>query len=209
MILHSSFDDQEAIISIDPNLKYGIMVSGGLDSAILLYCAVKSAVDAGHELKITPFTIELTEGRTEEFANAVIAWVNEKLNVSLPMTTPVGDMNVFHRARTAVAFTDICTRFPEINMIIQGTNQNPPHPFHHPGAPDRVRKSMHPKLILPFIHLNKAHLVDFMFQLQIDELSNITHSCTEQKVGRCQSCFQDTERAWAYSRLNRTDTGTQ
>lgn len=208
MILNSSFDDQQAIIEIDPHIKYGILLSGGLDSAILLYCAVKESVDAGIPLLIQPFTIELTDGTTEKFVSDVIAYVNKKLNVNIPSSIIVGTKDVHHRERTPVAFRDIVTRFPEVDVILQGTNQNPPMPFYHSGAPNRVKNSSTPKNELPFIHLNKAHLVDFMFQLQIDELSNITHSCTEQKVGRCQACFQDAERAWAFHLLNRTDTGT-
>jgi hypothetical protein len=175
----------------------------------LLYCAAKDAVDKGIPVQIQPFTIELTGGETMKFVSEVIAYVNAKLDVQIPPAIEVGTQFVYHQRRTQEAFKDIMTRFPEIDMVLQGTNQNPPRPFYHVNAPDRVHASGHPKNELPFIRLNKAHLVDFMFQLEIDGLANITHSCTEQKVDRCQTCFQDLERAWAFSQLNRMDTGTR
>jgi 7-cyano-7-deazaguanine synthase in queuosine biosynthesis len=54
----------------------------------------------------------------------------------------------------------------------------------------------------------KDEIIQIMFDEQQEELMNITHSCTEQKNGRCGKCWQCTERAWAFDKLGKTDTGT-
>jgi 7-cyano-7-deazaguanine synthase in queuosine biosynthesis len=89
-----------------------------------------------------------------------------------------------------------------------GINQNPPELDSLPGAPDRDKKSNDPKIIFPFVDMYKDQILQLMYENDQEDLIDITHSCTEQQVGRCNRCWQCQERAWAFRRHNKQDTGT-
>jgi len=55
--------------------------------------------------------------------------------------------------------------------------------------------------------LYKHNILEFMYAGNQEDLIDITHSCTEQQIGRCNKCWQCTERAWAFKQLDKTDTG--
>lgn len=59
----------------------------------------------------------------------------------------------------------------------------------------------------PLSNLNKSHTVDLVNQLGLTDLYNITHSCSEQPTGRCNTCNRCRERQWAFDSLALTDTG--
>jgi 7-cyano-7-deazaguanine synthase in queuosine biosynthesis len=88
-----------------------------------------------------------------------------------------------------------------------GINQNPPELEKLAGAPLRNQKSDNPKILFPFVDLYKDAILKIMIDEEQLDLVDITHSCTEQQVGRCNRCWQCTERAWAFSKINVADTG--
>jgi 7-cyano-7-deazaguanine synthase in queuosine biosynthesis len=60
---------------------------------------------------------------------------------------------------------------------------------------------------MPFVKMYKDEILKIVFDNDQEELLKITHSCTEQKTGRCSQCFQCNERAWAFRQLDKTDPG--
>jgi 7-cyano-7-deazaguanine synthase in queuosine biosynthesis len=62
-------------------------------------------------------------------------------------------------------------------------------------------------LFFPFNHTKKSHTIDIMFQLGVEEISNLSHSCTETMTGRCKQCYHCKERAWAFEAMDKVDTG--
>lgn len=181
--------------------RYGILLSGGLDSAILLYLLVS----VNPEIKIQPFTIAKTDG-AYMYADPIIDHFNKKFNLSIPKTIIVGDPTVHHRQQSTTAVKDIFEKFP-VDYLYIGINQNPPELANLPGAPQRATKSPDPKISFPFVELYKHNILEFMYNAQQEDLIDITHSCTEQQHGRCNVCWQCTERAWAFKQLDKIDTG--
>ena len=91
------------------------------------------------------------------------------------------------------------------------TNQNPTYDFDYSQYPEgsypaRVKTSPHPKIVMPFIKLYKNEILKLVFDHGQEELLKLTHSCTEQKTGRCGRCFQCNERAWAFRQLDKLDS---
>lgn len=188
-------------IEIIGNKKYGILLSGGIDSAILLYLILKQ----NRNLRIQPFTIPKYDGSIR-YALDVIHYMNNKFNIRIPDTIPVGNPDVHHTIQSKTAYFDIIVHYPEIDYIFMGTNQNPPEIL--PGlAPDRVKKSLVEPLILPFIDLYKTDILNLMYENNIEYLSEITHTCTEQLVGRCNICWQCNERKWSFDKIGKIDYG--
>jgi hypothetical protein len=188
-------------LNLDPNKSYGIMLSGGLDSAILLYLLINQ----DPTIKIQPFTINKTDGASK-YANPLIDHFNKKFSLSIPKTIYVGNPAVHHRSQSTTAVIDIFNNFP-VDQLFIGINQNPPELTNLPGAPQRDKKSKDPRIIFPFVDLYKTDIIKIMIEHGQEDLMGITHSCTEQKDGRCNQCWQCTERAWAFKKLAKEDIG--
>lgn len=202
ILYKSSFDDKQIEIDIDDSKKHGMLVSGGLDSAILLYLFIKNYPTL--DLKI--FTIPKYDGAKIHSAN-VVDHFNKKFNINLPSPIIVGDPTVHHRAQSMTAVKDIFENY-DIDHLHIGINKNPEELNHLPGAPKRSAESADPKIVFPFYNLLKTHIVDILYQTGQDDLIGITHSCTEVDSGRCNKCWQCTERSWAFNQLDKIDYGT-
>lgn len=186
---------------IDLNKKYGIMLSGGLDSAVLFYLLIQEEP----KIQLQPFTINKSDGAAR-YANPIIEHFNKKFNLNIPNTIYVGDPTVHHRSQSKTAVIDIFANHPVDHLFI-GINQNPPELDHLPGAPLRDKRSTDPRIIFPFVDMYKTDIIDLMFKHNQEDLIYITHSCTEQSVGRCNKCWQCTERYWSFSKLGQEDNG--
>lgn len=191
---------------VKPNVKYGVLLSGGLDSAVLLCLMIKDGLTQGFIPDIKLFTIPKHDG-AELYIQDIIFFISKRFAISLPNTILVGNPNVYHRIQSSTAILDILKNYPDVDYIVLGTNQNPPVELKG-TAPDRVTSSNHLKILLPFIDLYKSDIVSLMYQEELTGLIGITHSCTEQKIGRCNKCWQCNERAWAFNQLNKIDIGT-
>jgi len=187
-------------LKIDENKKYGLMLSGGIDSAILLACLLKENA----KINLQCFTIPKHDGAAL-YANNIIHFLNQKFFAKIPDTIFVGDPNVFHRLQSGVAIREIFERF-EIDFLFNALNRVPEE-LMGPSAPLRNKKSDHPKLLLPFIDYLKTDILQLAFDMEWEDLFQITHSCTEEKLVRCNKCWQCNERAWAFNKLNKIDTG--
>jgi 7-cyano-7-deazaguanine synthase in queuosine biosynthesis len=198
----SRLDDKEIQIdSPERDKRYAIMLSGGLDSAVLLYLLYHRGYT---DLQV--FTIDKADGSTT-YASRVVQHFNKKFAIKLPNPVTVGDPNAHHSLQSRTALTDIFTNY-EVDILFNALNKNPPELNELPSAPVRAT-SAPPRVALPFVDLYKTHIIDLMFELEQEDLLNVTHSCTEQPVGRCGKCWQCGERAWAFQQLGKTDTGTQ
>lgn len=197
----SRIDGSELLLDIDPNKKYGILLSGGLDSAVLLYLIIREFP----RIDLQPFTIPKKDGAIL-YADPIISHINNKFNLKIPKTIAVGDPTVHHRKQNKSAVIDIFQKH-SVDFLFIAINQNPPELTDLPGAPIRTKRVRDSRIILPFVDLIKTHIVDLMFEYSQEDLMAITHSCTEQPVGRCSQCWQCSERAWAFSSLNKIDNG--
>lgn len=189
------------LINTQSNKRYGLLLSGGIDSAVLLYLLVKS----NPSINLQPFTIPKTDG-AYLYADPIINHINQKFSLTIPNTTQVGNPTVHHRLQSTTAIQDIFKKYP-VDYLFIGINQNPPELNLLPGAPKRDTKSNDPRIVFPFVNLYKHNILEFMYSNNQTDLVDLTHSCTEQQYGRCNKCWQCTERAWAFKQLDKLDTG--
>jgi hypothetical protein len=190
------------MLSIDYTKKYGIMISGGLDSAILL----GTILSRFPEINIQPYSIPKSDCSHLHVPN-IIKYLNEKFGANVPNSILVGDPTVHHREQSRTAIIDIFDDYP-VDFLFNAIHQNPPELNHLPGAPNRDKGSANPKILLPFVSLLKDDILRIMMNNDLLELATITHSCTEQSSGRCNVCWQCTERSWAFNSIGITDPGT-
>lgn len=177
------------------------MLSGGLDSAILL----ASILLENKDIEIQPFTIPKTDGAIL-YADPVIKYINSKFRTNIPNTIKVGDPTVHHRQQSKTAVREIFEKH-KIDKLFIAINQNPEELNSLPGAPKRDTKSDDPRILFPFVNLLKTDIVKLAVENNLTDLFDITHSCTEQQIGRCGICWQCTERSWTFDKLSLSDTG--
>lgn len=187
--------------NLDQNSRYGIMLSGGLDSAILLGLLLLE----NKNISIQPFTIPKADGAIL-YADPVIAYINSTFETSIPNTIKVGNPNVHHRQQSKTAVKEIFENY-NIDRLFIAINRNPDELNEIPGAPRRDTRSDNFKVIFPFVDLLKTDIIMLAIENNLVELFDITHSCTEQQQGRCEKCWQCTERAWAFSKIEKKDSG--
>jgi 7-cyano-7-deazaguanine synthase in queuosine biosynthesis len=194
-------------MKLQSNINYGIMLSGGLDSAVLMYLILKE----NKNINIQSFSIPKHDG-SHMFVDRILEYFKAQFNIDIPNTILVGDPNVHHAQQSTRAVEQIFKQYPTIEFVYFATNQNPQHefdysPYPEGSYPNRVKVSPHPKILMPFIEMYKDEILKIVFDNNQEELLQLTHSCTEQKTGRCGQCFQCNERAWAFRQLDRTDPG--
>jgi hypothetical protein len=181
--------------------RYGFLLSGGLDSAVLLGLMLQELP----HISIQPFTIPKTDGAAL-YVQPILDFFNKRFNTLLPNTIHVGDPTVHHRSQSRTAVEEIWKKH-DVDFLYNAVNQNPPILNNDPYAPQRDTKSSNPKIVLPFVSLLKDDVLKLMYENGLEELVDMTHSCTEWKVGRCGKCWQCRERQWAFDEIGKIDTG--
>ena len=209
MKIQSRIDQSEITVNVKEHSKYGIMLSGGIDSAVLLYLLLLDAKEKNFKLDIQPFSM-IKHDHSYQYADKIIEYFSQQFDVFIPDTILVGNPDIHHRMQSTIATGEVFARHPEIHVLFNGINQNPPQPWGNPEWEYPARP--HPgytvkKMEFPFLHLYKTHIVDLMFEYGQEALMDLTHTCTESIDTRCGVCFQCSERAWAFRSLGKTDTG--
>ena len=191
----------------------GLLVSGGLDSAILLYALHKVNPYAEIKTYCVPRTVD--DAKTHSFA--VHEKVSELLGKSLSMPTLIGNPD----DENSVSATRMMLDEKWHDFIFDGVNHQPPLGFgfyddnpkmtttENRGSDKGYRawRIEREGLVTPFLHTYKYHLIDLYYRFDVEELIIPTHSCTTLTEGRCNDCNWCVERAWAFDQLGKTDLG--
>lgn len=199
------------MLRLDFDANNSIMLSGGLDSAVLLYIMLDAYRKKFICPKIQIFTIPKKDG-SHLYVDSILEYFCRQFNIKLPSKIFVGNPEAYHSHQSTTAVLEILSKYPDIDYIYFATNQNPNEAFDYsdfnPGEyPNRVKKSDHRKVIMPFIEMHKDQILKLLFDNNQQPLIDLTHSCTEWSNGRCNICFQCRERQWAFNRLDELDTG--
>lgn len=201
---------QDITIELPPVKRVGVLVSGGADSAILLYILTKLNLDNGSPCEIIPFTVPKTDGALA-FASRVIKYINITLNCQLPETTVVGNPNLHHSKQVWSGRNEAMEHY-NIDIMIYGSQKTPPKDeldvnWEYPFRPEKIHY-IDEKIYCPFAQVDKRNTIDLYRIFNQMELLALTHSCTEKTIGRCYKCLYCKEREWALKSNNLIDTGT-
>lgn len=212
IILAGPKDDKREIkIELPPqHRRIGVMVSGGADSAILLYVLATEWKLAKSEHELIPLCVPRTDGAWD-YAGPIVARVNEMLGLNMPQPIMVGDPTVHHSEQTNTGEREARIKHG-IEHIFYGSQRHPPVPMpgEYPGRPDRIEYTNNKGIVTttcPFALLDKRHTLDLYEIFDVWSLIEITHSCTALTKGRCGECYNCVERAWALADLGFTDPG--
>lgn len=203
-----------------PNEPIGVSVSGGADSALLLYLLMSN-----HSNKIYVCTLA-AENKFERNANrvpSILKYCSEK----------TGHTNYEHRITRVYEQTldnvtaDLKQLLADgvISKYYNGTTKNPPPDvvamFDSTDGPvdNRTPDGARPeslldgKINIPFANIDKRGIAEIYEQNNLWELFNLTSSCEwmddkmkhlpgiDPKVEQCGHCWWCEERQWGFGRL--------
>ena len=187
---------------IPPDKPIGVLVSGGMDSAVLWYAAKMICMHRKQEC--LPYTIAKLDG-AEYHAGVVIDKTCELLGIPPVTTTMVGTRSDDPSETTISGLRDVIRVHGK--YALNGDTAYFDDLDHGPVAP-RVRGDRPDKFIQPFFDFTKEKTILFAEALGIlDELIPITHSCTLQDEGKCGICYWCKERDAAFKMINIADYG--
>jgi hypothetical protein len=182
---------------IKPTDMVGIMLSGGMDSALLLYLLAKNLTN-----QIIPFTVPKTDG-AKHYVVPIVTWVNNKLNKNIPEPQLIGNPSVYHSQIINHSLKEIEEMY---DVLYFAGNSYPENIL--PGGPNRTKRT-NSKHLQPFFELYKTDILRGYITYDIMDLILLTHTCTELEYGRCNVCWQCKEREWAFKELDILDRGIQ
>lgn len=211
----SRVDGIEIKFMLERDRNYGMMLSGGIDSAILFYMILATYKERGWTPRIKPFTMRKVNERMET-ANLMVDHLNKILGFSIPHTTPISDPSIHHRDQGELAWKEIREKYQEIDFVYYASNAVPPWKYEGWEKDSRgLPKGMPARstgeggmVYLPFLNLYKYHTVDLVVEHGQEEIFRIARSCTISIDGpRCGQCFHCRERAWGFSTAGQEDPG--
>jgi diphthamide synthase (EF-2-diphthine--ammonia ligase) len=183
-------------------LKLGVLISGGIDSALLYFLILLENKIQGNLHTVVPLTMLRKEG-SRHFAKIVVAYIQSYFKI--PYTEPimVGDNTLpeEQQVKSAViqAHEQIC------DIVYAGVIQQlPQHMVDWQPVPSRETL----RFRTPLIQLDKSHIVELCARFGLESLYSITHSCSFLEMGRCNQCNGCNERTWGFAQAGVIDTGT-
>ena len=183
--------------------RIAVLVSGGLDSA-LLYYLLKSLVITDSRYSLTTYTIDRSDGSSRH-AQPVIDYINSSLGCVSEKTNRIAIDQVDSNYQVTAGIRELMKTSK--NLIYVGLIKTlPEHTLH--GVPPPYNPVDSELVKYPLKNLTKMHVVDAISKLNLHQLFELTHSCVYDLEYRCNNCNRCNERAWAFDQLNLIDPGT-
>lgn len=173
------------IVEINPKKNIGIAMTGGIDSWVL-YNLLPSNV------KI--FSIVRADGFDSVERIKHLTGRDDIITIDEPTTV--------HHRRVREGLVQILEQY-DIDELYTGVNHIPPlahFPEFEEGKPNRPWTVPDGRLVCPFLHLHKYHIIDLANQYNIN-LSR-TQSCLTLHDGHCGTCWQCRERKWGFDQIS-------
>jgi len=195
---------KEIEVLLPDALDVGVMLSGGADSAILLYMLLEERRNTNSQHIIRPFTVARPDGAWNYVA-PIVDWIKMRTSIHVPDPIKVGNPDVHHSKQGRSGADEAFSKYG-IEHIFYGSQAHPPvkMPGDYPARPSAVNL---PHTTCPFALVDKRHTLHLYDKLEVWDLIKLTHSCTHRTEGRCRECYNCTERSWALDALGFTDPG--
>lgn len=207
--------DQIVIVNVPKNKKIGVMLSGGMDSAVMLFLILKEITDKKINSTLTVYNVPNINDNAIVHSKNVVDYLEKYFNITIDLKN-IGNGGAHHRS----LINDPARSLIEnkiVDVLYSGQNQFPPESinwksYKELGADRFVRRNPDapesPFVKYPFIKLYKHHILELYNQFDILDLAYITHSCTQEKEIHCRQCLWCTERMWAFDQLKLKDKVT-
>ena len=196
-------DIRPVTVKLTLHRRIGVLVSGGLDSA-LLYYLIKKLTLTDDRYSVIPYTITRNDG-SSRYAQPVIDYIHKILGIEQQDSINLAISETDSELQVAAGMREL--RNTDRNLIyigiIQTLEEHALHDVPKPYVPTNSKQFNY-----PLKDLNKAHVVQLIIQLGLEKLFTLTHSCVYDIDIPCGICNRCNERAWAFEQLGLIDPGT-
>ena len=176
-----------------------VMVSGGMDSGLLLYTCMTVKAEENFNTEIAVITVPRFDDSAVH-SRRIVNWIESKFPYKISVRES-GNPMAHHSLQT---WSGAVENFGKFNLILMGCTTNPPNLPNGPLRPRVARKDV----FQPFYNLTKKDTVRLAIEAGLTDLMELSHTCTESKLLRCGQCWQCKERAWGFEENNYIDPGT-
>jgi len=180
----------------------GIMVSGGLDSALMLYLVSKENKEKDFPVQLDVLTVYRSDQAKDHSSR--ITKIIEELNDITLNKYEVGDPTAPSDVQVVRGVFD-ALMMKKIPLVIMATTINPEHLKKHENAPVR-NPDQFPGILQPWGEITKDNIVKYIKENNLDVLIKNSHSCTVHSFKHCGKCFNCIERKWALDVNNINET---
>ena len=178
----------------------GVLISGGIDSAILYYLILLENIKMGNIHEIVPCIVPRSQ-LSNRLAVAVVKQVQRSLNLPYVKPVKVGDGSLPDHRQVSSGMAEAASAgFKKLylGVIVR-------LPEHSIGWV--VVKIVDTSLQkVPMINLDKSHIIDLVIKMKQECLFHITSSC-DLTTGRCGQCNGCVEREWGFKQVGAVDPG--
>jgi len=178
--------------------KITVLLSGGIDSTLLLYLLAKEITD--NKLPIQLDCVSFRGGSVvPRQTKAVIQWVQQKFHIPITYNHSAPRSWIRNVVQDVLVVCEPDYVFTGCNNVV--VDQFTPTK-HIPGdTPPERGEPFNEQHLRPFIHWDKIAIVEQYLNHDILDLLKITHSCGVLHETECGECYFCMEKIWATKTL--------
>lgn len=190
--------------------KVGVQLSGGADSALMLFLLIKMAQERGDEVSIYPITgydVSDPDMTTYQVAENIINWIKSKTNynfieplIVVPYTNVDNTKDEMLRSsrKYLIQRYGCSTVLDGISLGMPDSQRSGPNGYQ--WVDDQQISSLAVKYPhqFPWSTVTKRFIAAQYKKFGIEELSMLTNSCITSSVTPCKECWWCHERYWAF-----------
>lgn len=185
----------------------GISLSGGTDSALILYMLVQMIIERDqvglvHIYPIHGYDTVRTQTYSWEAAEAIVEYINRPDIIKPVYVFAYEKTEKLSKEYYWKANHEYMMRRYNIPFIIRGVTQGMPDDDRPLAKGDADSKRLHhiakTTWILPFGSVDKKYIAEQYRKLDLDDMYKLTVSCIEDTPDPCKKCWWCKEKHWAF-----------
>lgn len=177
--------------------KITVLVSGGIDSTILLYLLAKEIRE--NDLDVQLDTVSFRSIVNAQSIRQVIKYIEDAWSIRI--TYNPSAKNKWIREVVSDVF-EVCGSdyvYTGCNLVV--TDKFTPTRYITNDTPPVRGEPLNERHIRPFIGYDKVKIVELYLEHNLLDLLQMTYSCGHSPVQECGECYFCTEKIWATKQL--------
>lgn len=186
-------------IELPKEKRIGVLVSGGIDSALLYYLLLKEKERINSDHIIFPVIMFRKEG-SKYFARPIVEKINQLFGINM-RAKKFGDNTLPEQKQIESAIVQ-SFEILQIDCVFVGVIHNRPE---HCIGIEHIPVPNDNRIKTPLVKLEKDCIIQLFYDLGIEELLKYTHSCDKDEHVHCGTCNGCNERMWGFKSIGRVD----
>jgi len=175
-----------------------VLISGGIDSTLLLYLLVKEIKENGMDVRLDAITFR-SGSVFPDNVKKVIKYIEEKFSVHIPYNDKAPRSWIRNVVNDIFRIYNSDYVYTGCNLVVE--NEFSPTIYLPDDTPPIRGEPLNERHLRPFIDHDKIQIVEEYIKNDILDLLKITHSCGIYFNKECGECYFCMEKIWATKKL--------